>query len=209
MIAMLFSGFWEQILGALAILTLGWLWGRWLSTSAWKKKEFKNRILLSLNSLTTDEQGNTFLRLRTLFEREMEDIFHNRIMVALVKQGIKDVQVGDPILKFPKEDAWYVLNAVLNKISEQFSTGGLRKDMGMPVTTKWYTFCLTFEIEGAIRMQKPRIMMIERDKLINFPASDDIRVESEKHLIRIQTLRTLQRKRQTNPHLFMDIELSM
>lgn len=204
-----FSQFGFEFLTAIVILTVGWTWMMWRSSTAWRKKEFKDRVLLSLNCIETTNEGKTFLRLRTLFEKDIHDVLHNNAMVGIVRRHLRKVKVGDPLVRLPKEEAWYVLNAILNKIAEQFATGTLRKDMGLPTTTKSYTFCLSFELQGAIRIQKLRIMMIEKEKLLRFPDAGPVEVESQTHLIRVETLRLMKNELAKNPHLFMHVELSL
>lgn len=200
------DGIGTEIIAALLILTVGWLWGRWRSSLAWRKKEFRNRIVLALNH--TEQQGDkTALKLRTLFERNIQDVFHNSTMIEVVNKAINEVNDEDPLLPLPKEDSWYVLNAILNQIAEQFARGTLAKNMGCPVTSKWYLFCLTFEKDGGIRMHKLRIMLIQKEALLNFPDSGDIELESEKHKLRIETLRKMKKEFTQRPHLFMDMEI--
>lgn len=201
------SSLWEEIVAAAVILTIGWAIGKWKSEQNWRKKEFKNRILLSLNSIK-EKEGKKHLILRTMFEDDVRQIFHSPSMVSLLMQSAKETKVGEPIVPLPKEDAWYILNAILNHISERYSNGTLKRDMGADVVTKWYTFCITFEREGEIRMQKIRIMFMEKEALENFPEDGDIQLESPKHKIRIDTLRHLKHAREKTPHLFMDIELN-
>lgn len=212
MTLLVIAEFGREILGGLVtliVLTVGWAWGRWQSLRAWRHKQFKDRVLLSLNCV--DIQGDKAgLRLRTLFEKDVHDVFHNDSMIDVVRRRAREVKVGEPILRFAdKDEAWHILNTVLNQIAERFVEGVIRKDMGLSTTTKWYTFCLTFEIDGGIRIQKLRVMMIEKEKLLAFPDSGDITVESEKHKIRIETLRSMKKELKANPHLFMDIELTM
>jgi hypothetical protein len=205
------TGLWEQILAAALILFVGWMWGRWRSILAWHKKQFRDRVLLSLNCLNKQDD-KTYLKLRTLFERDIHEVFQNDNMEKIVQKAIEQTTESDPLLRLPQEDGWYVLNAVLNRISEEFASGMLRKDMGLEVVSKWYTFCLTFEKEGGLRIQKLRVMLVEKDRLAEFPENielDHFVFESEKHKGRIQTLRFLKQELQKNPNLFMHIELCM
>jgi len=200
------TGLWDNILAGVMILLIGWFWGRWRTMRIWKSKQFKDRVVLSLNTL--QKQGEKYaLTLRTLFEKDLFDVLQNHSMVKIVQNAIEETTAQNPILKLPKEDAWYVLNAVLNKIAEQSAEGILRRDMGMNVVTQRYIFCLTFEKEGGLRMQKVRIMMMQKEHLVNFPDAGEILLESSKHSTRIQTLRILKEEFKTNPHLFMEIEI--
>ena len=88
---LLLSSLWQEILGAavygLVILTVGWLWGRWRTQSQWRLKEFKNRVVLSINSVK-EENGKKRLSLRTLFERDAQIVFQNSSMVNIVNKAI-------------------------------------------------------------------------------------------------------------------------
>ncbi len=204
--AAVFDDLWANIIAGALALALGWFWGRWRAMRIWKSKEFKDRAVLALNTLQTEE-GKTKLSLRTLFEKDLRDVLQNDSMVRIVENAIEKVTPENPLVPIDKEDSWYVLNAILNKIAEQFATGILRRDMSMPIQSKRYVFCITFEKEGGIRMQKTRIMMLQKEHLVNFPEAGEILLESEKHSTRIQTLRIMKQEMQKNPHLFMDIEL--
>ncbi|NUM36179.1 MAG: hypothetical protein HUU50_16680 [Candidatus Brocadiae bacterium] len=197
---------WQELLAALLILSFGWFWGKWRAIVVWKKKEFKNRILIALN--TVFKEGSQYrLSLRTLFEKDLYDVLQDERMVRLVEKAIDEATEENPILKFQKEDSWYILNSVLNKIAEQFATWTIRRDMGLGVNSKWYTFCMTFEKEGGVKMHKIRVMLIQKDILANFPDEGEILLESGKHTTRVKTLRLMKKELQENPHLFMHLEL--
>lgn len=201
-----FNGLWDNVLGAVIILAVGWLWGRWRTLRTWKKKEFKNRVVLALNTLT--KEGSQYkLSLRTIFEKDILDVLQNVSMVEAVNDAISKKDPCNPMIPLPKDCSWYILNAILNRIAEQFAAGTIRRDMGLSVKSTWYTFCLTFETEGELRMHKIRIMLIQKDLLTNFPEASDILLESDRHSTRVQTLRTLKQEMDLNPHLFMNLEL--
>lgn len=203
---------WIEIFGAVCVLSVGWLWGRWKSGIAWKHKKFTNRVVLSLNSLSyeDEEKKKPVLQLRTIFERDAIYVFQNEIMADILAKCIKEVDISDCLVHFPEKDAWYMLNAILNQIGERFSEGLLKKDMGMPVQTKWYTFCVTYELEGSIRTHKPRVMFMEKEAFENFPDLEPkhFKLEAETHTTRVKTLQHLKKQREKFPHLFMDIQLS-
>ncbi len=212
-----FLGLWQEIFAAIIVLSVGWSWGHWRAGQAWHKREFKNRLVLSLNCLSTvevsDEEGkNTSkpcLKLRTIFERDIIDVFQSHPMVNLVNKAISKITDQDPLLRFEEKDIWHILNVILNQIAEEFSAGTMKQDMGIEVTTKTYTFCLTYETAGEMRTRKPRIMIIEKEKLSNFPETEDFVLESELHRARIQTLQYLKKERNNSPHLFRDMEISL
>lgn len=198
---------WKEVLAGFIILVVGFIWGKWKALKAWQDKTFKDRIMLSLNTITPVDNKYK-LQLRTLMERDIKEFMENNHMVSIIKRTAKNTMPGHPLLIFPEQDAWYILNATLNQIAYQFADGLIRKDMGMNVTSKWYTFCFTFEQEGDIQMHKVRIMIIDRDVLKNFPDENaEFILESDKHNVRIQTLRTLSKELKEHPHCFMDVEI--
>ncbi len=197
---------WKELFAAIVILLIGWCWGKWRAIIIWKKKEFKNRILIALNTLY--KEGNQYrLSLRTLFEKDLYDVLQDERMVRLVEKAIDATPEENPVLRLEKEDSWYILNSVLNKIAEQFATWTIRRDMGLGVNSKWYTFCMTYEKEGGVKMHKIRVMLIQKDILLNFPDEGEILLESGKHTTRVKTLRIMKKELQENPHLFMNLEL--
>jgi len=203
-----------KLLGPIIGLLVGWFWGQWQANSAWKKKKFTNRTVLSLNVIDLYDapaEGAPVgaLKLRTLFERDLSDVFHNQAMESMVKEAAKATAPGDPILRFPKDDVWFILNSILNQIAEQFAVGTLKADMGGDVAKTWYTFCVTFEHEERMHQFKPRILLMQRDTFLSFPDTGEFDLETPHHEVRVETLRLLKAERQKNPHLFMDLELTL
>lgn len=200
-----------EMLATAVGLLIGWLWGTWRALAAWKKKEFRSNVVLSLNSLLppTKENYKVSLKLRTLFERNLEDLLPNRAMQDLVQKAISKTTESDPILRFEKEDSWYILNAILNKIAEMYPEGSLKKDMGIGTESKWYVFCLTFERSGSMRIQKPRVMIMEKQKFLNFPEAHEVELEDpQRHTTRVETLKALKKDYRESPHLFLDMEIA-
>ncbi|MEK7487388.1 MAG: hypothetical protein AABZ60_23920, partial [Planctomycetota bacterium] len=149
------------------------------------------------------------LKLRTIFEKDIHDIFLNDQAIGIVRERAMQTQPGHPVLLFEKEDAWFILNYVLNEISEKFAQGLIKRDMGLPTTTKNYLFCLTCEREGALRIQKIRIMLMEKEKFEKFPMEGELVLDSPIHTIRVKTLRHMKELYQKEPHHFMRVEISI
>lgn len=201
-----------EIVAAVFIGLSMWMWGRWRGMRAWSRKQFLDRILLSLNlteMVEVNGEKKLALKLRTLFEKDVYSIFLNEQAMNIVRDKAMQTQIDHPVLRFEKEDAWFILNYVLNEISEKFATGLIKRDMGLPVTTKQYIFCLTCEREGGLRIQKLRIMLMEKGKFENFPMEGDLVVDSPTHNFRVKTLRYMKQLYQKEPHHFMRIELSV
>ena len=169
--------------------------------SRWRKRDFLDRLNVSLTSI---DDGR--LRIRTLLEMDGEDVFLNRIASQRVVGYARQTTEENPVLPIPKDDCWQYLNAVLNEISEQFSAGQLKRDMGLPVERKEYLLCLTCERAGPVRTQKVRAMMIRKELLLNLPAKEPS-YESENHRTRWQTLLFLREHYDQAPFRFLTLEI--
>ncbi len=192
---------WVKIVSAMVLTAIGWAVGYWRARRNWAKREFLDRLNVSLNAI----EGGT-LRIRTLAEVEAEVVFLNREATRRVVAAASRTTAADPILPLPKEDYWYYLNAVLNEVSERFAAGTLRRDLGGEVRTATYLLCLTCEAAGAARTRKLRAMLIRKDRLTALPA-DRPALEAEIHAVRWNTLHVLAAEYAKNPWRFIEIEL--
>ena len=200
----LIHGHWVKFITGLLFLAIGWIIGKRRARSEWRKKEFFGRLNVSLNILKPGEP----LLIRTLLEKSCEEIFLNNVAVETVVAAARTTTEKDPIIKLPKEDYWYYLNAVLNELAEQFSLGELKRDMGQPVVTVKYLICLTSEAAGAIRTHKIRAMTIRKDVLINLPIEPPA-FERPWHSNRWDTLKILAELYKADPDKFMEVDLSI
>lgn len=192
---------WARFLTAAVALAVGWFLGRWRARAQWKKKEFLDRLNVSLNSI---EDGR--LLIRTVIEKSCEDVFLNDVAAARVVAAAKQTSESDPILPLPKDDYWYYLNQVLNEVSEKFAEGQLRRDAGLPVRRADYLLCLTCEVAGEMRTRKVRAMLVRKGLLTNLPAVEP-KYESPTHTTRWRTLRQLAAIFEKEPVKFMAVEL--
>ena len=182
---------------------LGRMWGRYRARKQWEAKEFLGRVIVSLNSFVDGA-----LKIRTVFERNLEEVFLNPHAVELVQQASKRTRLDNPLLPIRKEDSWYLLNFVLNAVAEKFADGVVRRDAGVPVTTVNYAMCLTCEVVGEERIRKVRAMLVRRDLLLDFPYPDTLpKLENSWHADRVVTLRAMSKAYQTNPEYFLNVEL--
>jgi len=101
---------------------LGRWWGAYRSTREWEHKQFLGRIIVSLNSFT-----DGFLKIRTIFERSLEEVFINAVAVRKVREAAGRTTPGEPLLPVDPKDRWFLLNFVLNAVAEKFAPG--RSDM--------------------------------------------------------------------------------
>lgn len=206
--------FLPEIGGALLMLFAGWLWGYWKANKDWKAKKFHDRITLTLNALQyTEDNGKikVLLKVRTLFEKHIDRVFLHKAMREQVEKSIRATTSEDPLLRFKKEEAWYILNPILNQISELFAINTLREDMGGETIKKTYVFCITCEKGnlGEIRTNKPRIMMMEKEKFIKFSEEIDVTLGHSNLAMqgRIKALQFLRKEYSKSPHLFKEMEI--
>lgn len=194
---------WPGAVFSLVCLSFGAWWGRRRAHKAWTKKEFLNRINISLNIL---QEGK--LQIRTLLESDLETIFLNKVAVEKVTSAIPRTAEDNPMLPIEKEDAWYLLNAVLNEISERFALGNIKRDLGIASKTGNYLICLTYERAGAVRTRKVRAMVVQKERLLNLP-QEMPKLESPLHSTRFETLQKMAECYQKEPWRFLEMEISV
>ena len=206
----------KAVLPVLGLL-LGWWWGRRRARREWAKKQFVRRVNVSLNLLEDDGHDRPTLRIRTLLEKDAKDVFLNDVAVDRLVAAAARTTKDDPLLPLG-DDAWFLLNAVLNEISERYSDGFLRRDVGAPTRSAVYLIGLTFEREGAMRTQKVRAMVVRRDVLRSLLTRRDDetgrpieppepRYEHPNHATRWRTLRQLASAWQADPSRFLEMEI--
>eukprot|EP01118_Nematostelium_gracile_P009489 TRINITY_DN3207_c0_g1_i1.p1 TRINITY_DN3207_c0_g1~~TRINITY_DN3207_c0_g1_i1.p1 ORF type:complete len:266 (-),score=46.80 TRINITY_DN3207_c0_g1_i1:67-864(-) len=167
--------------GAVGILGTVATWYR--SRSAWIGKSFLDRITLTMISVQDDK----FI-FRTLWEKELSSIIHNRHAQSVIKKGIKQTTIESSIIPLPHPAAWEVLNPVLNCISEEYSQGFAARDLGIPTQSDWYCFALTCERSEKIKFRKVRVLLVKEkllDKVLTMPTP---KFEWPHHINRWNTL---------------------
>ena len=191
---------WVKFVISLCLLGIGVWWGRWRTYVAWTRKEFLGRLNISLNSI---EDG--VLKIRTLVEKDLREVFLNRFAVEAIRKAAGRTTPENPLLPLGDDDKWYLLNAVLNEVSEKFAEGYLRRDMGQPVAAATYLVCLTNECAGGVRTRKVRAMVIAKETLLRLP--ERVTFESPNHDTRVQTLRFLAEAYRRQPQDFLEMEI--
>ena len=182
---------------------VGRWWGNYRARRQWEHKDFLGRIIISVNML---QEGR--LRIRTIMERTLEEIFPNAIAVQKVRDAALKTTVENPLLPIAKDDAWFLLNFVLNHIAEHFTQGLVKMDAGQPVTKVVYAIFLTCEKVGDERIRKVRAMMLRKDALENFPFADSMpELENPWHSDRILTLRKAAEVYRAQPEQFLMLEV--
>jgi hypothetical protein len=191
------------VASAIGSFVLGRWWGRRRAWRKWHKKDFLDRLNISLNQI-----HNSKLRIRTLMERSLEQVFQNAAAVEMVREAAEKTTVEDPMLPIPPHDRWYLLNFVLNAVAEQFTAGLVRRDAGEPVRVVRYAICLTCEKVGDERVHKVRAMLIREELLREFPYRESMpELENHWHDTRVHTLRKMADLFAKQPDYFLTLEL--
>ena len=169
----------------------------------WYAKEFLDRIIVSLNIF-----ADGHLKIRTVLERSLDEIFLNRLAVGKIWAAARATTVENPVMPIAREDRWFLLNFVLNAVAEHFVAGHIKRDAGLPVTVVKYTLFLTCELVGEERIRKVRAMLIRKDLIENFPYPDALpRLENPWHADRIKTLRQAAALYAKEPDNFLMLEV--
>jgi len=191
------------ILVAGATFLVGRYWGRYRANREWDRKEFLNRVIVSLNIF---DEGT--LKIRTVMEQSLMEVFLNDIVIEKVVTAAKQTTLDNPMLPIPKADRWYLLNFVLNAVAEHFAAGQVKLDAGAPVIRVKYALFLTCELVGEERIRKVRAMLIKADLLENFPYMETLpKLENHWHEDRIKTLRMASKIYATEPDQFLKLEV--
>jgi hypothetical protein len=180
-----------------------WWWARRRAMRQWTSKEFLDRIIVSLNIF-----ADGYLKIRTVLERSLDEVFLNRVAVDKVLAAARATTVEKPVMPVPKDDRWFVLNFVLNAVAEHFVAGHIRQDAGQPVTSVKYALFLTCELVGDERIRKVRAMLVRADLLADFPYKDSMpKLENPWHADRIRTLRQAAELYAKEPDNFLVLEV--
>jgi hypothetical protein len=209
------NGFWTELLqrsgvavlmlvvSTVASFILGRWWGSRRARREWEKKHFLDRINISLNAFS---EGR--LKIRTIFERSLDEVFLNAVAVEKIRAASLRTTVENPLLPIAKEDCWFLLNFVLNAVAEHFSAGAVRQDAGQSVRVVTYAICLTCEEVGEDRIRKVRAMLVRQELLRAFPYQETMpELENPWHETRVLTLRKAAAVYKTHPENFLHLEV--
>jgi hypothetical protein len=191
---------------AAAAFVFGRYYGRWKARREWESKEFLHRVIVSLNIF-----HDGFLKIRTVMERNLDEMFLNPIAVETVQKAARECTESNPVMMIPTKDRWFVLNFVLNAVAEHFIAGQIRLDAGQPVTLVKYSLFLTCELVGDERIRKVRAMLVRTELLANFPYGGETMPQFENpwHKDRITTLQRAAEVYRKEPDLFLTLEASV
>ena len=190
-------------MGSLILLGIGAWWGKRRARIEWSAKRFLHRINFSLNMI---DEGK--LVIRTLGEEDCRVVFLNEIAVSRIEAAACRTTAENPMLPLDKDECWHLLNAVLNKLSERFAAGFLKREMGLPVNSAVYLICLTYENAGELRTRKVRAMVIRKTLLLNLPADPPI-FEKPHHGTRYETLKRLAAAYGEDAANFIEMEICL
>jgi hypothetical protein len=179
---------------------------RYLAHRKMSQLNFLDRINVSLNMFIDGK-----LKIRTLFERPLDEVVHNRHVREVLQSAAFKASVGnDPVVRMPDAHSWFVLNCVLNSIAERFSDGVIKEQRGLPVQRANFAFWVTCEPAMAQRERKIRVFMMEEELLRDFPFAETMpELESERHRDRVHSLRRSCEVFRSDPHLFSRVEICM
>jgi hypothetical protein len=199
--------FWQRVAVLVATTAASFLLGRWLgmyqARRAWKKKEFLDRLNVSLNAF---HDGT--LHIRTLLERPLDEVFHNDLAAKKIREACARTTVANPLLPLRPKDCWFLLNFVLNAVAEHFSAGAVRREAGEPVRAVRYALFLTCEVVEAGRMRKVRAMLVRPELLKDFPYAVKMpELEQPWHDVRVRTLRQAADLYHKQPDHFLEVEI--
>ena len=182
---------------------VGHLWGQYRARQEWANKSLRGRINIGINTIV--EGG---LKIRSLTERSLEEVFLNPVAVKTVQAAAAKTTQDDPLLPLAQEDCWFLLNFVLSAFSERFSAGVVRFDAGQQVQALRYQLFLTCEKAGDDRIHKVRALLLREELLRDFPFHESMpKLEDPNHADRVSTLRKAARMFETHPHYFMRVEI--
>jgi hypothetical protein len=184
---------------------LGIVWIAWRRRRHWKEKRFVDQVNFSLNYV---EDGK--LAIRTLLETTASRVWPNDYGVKLVTAAAAKTRYDQPfiILKNPA-DMTFMKRALLNVISERFSSAFVAHVMGLPVKKSTFLFALTFENYEDMRTRKFRVLLVEEKSLQEYFGADAVesKVEESHHRDRLGVLRTMARLARESGNSVEDVEV--
>ncbi len=193
---------WMKFVWGIVIAGVGWYFGRRRAKASWKKQEFLNRVNVSLNRLE-----NGVLQIRTISEKLAVEVFLNQHAAEQLQKYAVKTTLENPMIPIPASELWFYLNSLLNEISEKFSDGIIRQDLGLPVRSESYVICLTCECGGEVKTRKIRAMLMTKSVLATL-GDESPKFEQPQHSLRWKTLKFLQSRYASHPGEFMEVTIS-
>jgi len=194
---------WIELLAGAGLFLVGAGWGWWRGRRQARRRRTDGKVNVSLTSL-----HDSTLRIRTLLEKPQSEMFAVPLITERIHDALGRTNGKTPLVPFSPDDRWYLLNTVLNEISERFAEGHLKRDMGEPVKSERYLLSLAYEVSGGERDDKLRALVIKKATLLSLPESDPP-LESPQHAVRFQTLQKLASEYQRDPAQFLELEVCL
>lgn len=196
---------WIKFLSMLTFLTVipTYLRARYV----WRKRQFLTRINFSLNFF----DGDT-LRFRTIRECDVAHaLLNNAHAIRVLLKTARGERPGAFLLFADKEEAWTILNTLLNELSSQFAEGFFARSMAMPTQSQRYYLGLTCEKHGDLKSTKIRLMLVPKQALETIDQRVDVLFEQPHHHIRLMTLKEMWQiaRKPELKHNLMEIEVSV
>jgi hypothetical protein len=90
-----------------------------------------------------------------------------------------------------KEEAWTILNTLLNDLSAVSAEGFVARSMGLPTRSEAFAIGITCEEHPDLKITKFRVMIIAWKLLEKIETSGDIQFEQPNHHVRLATLKQM------------------
>eukprot|EP00949_MAST-11_sp_MAST-11-sp1_P004093 g4093.t1 len=182
----------------------------------WQRRRFLNLIQVVLYS---PQESLARVEKRTLFEVDLQAIlYHNKAAAHLLRRAAEKCSASAPFITehLPLAERYQVLNAVLNRVSSEFSNGFVLSDLGGATRGGWYVFGLISNVVknshkvGDVRTTKLRVVLV-REEILQAPVSGqdgylpplgDLS-DNDRHGLRwstINSMRQAYRRQQEAPH---------
>ena len=160
----------------------------------WKSGRFGKRVNISLNVL-----ANGVLRIRTVHEHTMQDIFLSSYARKLLAKAAKKTTISDPFLHFENErDAWLVYNDVINMISSMYSGHMLSAAAQGRLDETQFLIAITWERDEEVRIQKYRVLLVQENVLNELESRSNPDLEVPHHRPRIAALQMMRKQFQAS-----------
>lgn len=191
---------WTKLLYLAIGAVVYWLYRRWRDHREYQTAQFNSQIIVSL---TTIRDGT--LQLFTLNATQVEDVFRNQMIRSLVMGAASKTTVADPVLRFDREkDRRFAYMSVVNHVSSLFRDGLVALAVGRPVEAIRFLLALTWERDGDMVTQKLRVMVVDRESLLNWPEEMPTLVKPY-HSIRHRTMLFLKQQYLEKPETFEEM----
>jgi hypothetical protein len=128
----------------------------------WKRKSFLTLVNFSLNY-----RVGKSLAMRTLVERDADEVWLNEYGVKLVFAEAARATEENPFLAFKNpKDQDFVNRAVLNVLSSRFAEVFIASSLGVPVRSATYYFAVTCEKFTIMRTIKLRVLLMDEQSMV-------------------------------------------